>query len=64
MPASDVFEGMRAVAAGAPVPMAALLRGGGLSILYIGLACFLFARVHRSALRSGLIARYSAESVA
>jgi ABC-2 type transport system permease protein len=58
-----VFEGMRAVVAGRPVPMDKLALGGGLAVLYILLACAFFAAVHRYAIRTGLIARYSAESV-
>ena len=46
-----------------PVQAGALLRGGALAALDIALACWFFARVHRQAVRTGLIARYSAESV-
>jgi ABC-2 type transport system permease protein len=35
----------------------------GLAVLYILLACWFFTRVYRHAVRTGLIARYSAESV-
>lgn len=63
LPPSYVFEGMRSVAAGGPAPAGELLTGGVLSLLFIAAACLLFARVHKSALRTGLIARYSAESV-
>ena len=35
-----------------------------LSVLYILLASWFFSRIHRQAVRSGLLARYSAESVA
>ena len=40
-----------------------LLWGVGLALLYILLACWFFTRVYRYAVRTGLIARYSAESV-
>ncbi len=63
IPASWVFEAMRqAVAGGSPSPWA-LLWGGGLAIFYILLAGWFFTRIYRYAVRSGLIARYSAESV-
>ena len=38
--------------------------GGALSVGYLALACAFFASVYRYAIRTGLIARYSAESVA
>ena len=40
-----------------------LLAGFGLTFLYIIAAAILFTRVYRHAVRTGLIARYSAESV-
>ena len=63
LPPSYVFEGMRAIMLGRPVHPALLLGGGALALLYVGLACLLFVRVHRYAVRTGLIGRYSAESV-
>ena len=63
LPPSYVFEGMRAVVAGGGASWAALGWGTLLAAVYILLACWLFARVHRHAVRTGLIARYSAESV-
>jgi ABC-2 type transport system permease protein len=59
-----VFDGMRAVVAGRPPPWDRLALGGGLALLYVALACWLFAAVHRYAIRAGLIGRYSAETVA
>jgi len=35
-----------------------------LALVQIALACWLFAAVFKGAIRSGLLARYSAESVA
>ncbi len=58
-----VFEGVRQVAAGQGVSTAKLALGGGLAVLYLVLACLFFASVHRYAIRTGLIARYSAETV-
>lgn len=63
LPPSYVFEGMRSIVAGHLVSETTLLMSTGLALLYILIACWCFARVHRYAVRSGLIARYSAESV-
>jgi ABC-2 type transport system permease protein len=63
LPPSYVFEGMRAGLASGTVPAGSLLAGGGLSVFYLGLSCWLFHRTYRYAIRTGLIARYSAESV-
>jgi ABC-2 type transport system permease protein len=43
--------------------VAGILVGALLSALYIVLAWWLFAAVYRFAIRTGLIARYSAETV-
>ncbi len=63
LPPTYVFEGVRTVIAGKPAPWGELAIGGGLSIAYLALACVLFAQVYRGAIRTGLIARYSAETV-
>jgi ABC-2 type transport system permease protein len=63
LPPSYVFEGMRAIILGGAVRPAELLWGGGLAVLYILLACWFFVGVYRHAVRTGLIARYSAESL-
>jgi ABC-2 type transport system permease protein len=63
LPPAYVFEGMRAVVAGKGAPMDQLAWGAGLAGLYIVAACLFFWRVYRYAIRTGLIARYSAESV-
>ena len=63
LPPSYVFEGLRAIVLGRPVPAGSLLPGALLAVLYVGLACLLFVAVHRYAVRSGLIGRYSAETV-
>ena len=60
---SYVFEGMRKVVAGQPAPMDQLAIGGALAVLYLVLACVFFGAVHRYAIKTGLIARYSAETV-
>ncbi|MEO6077132.1 MAG: ABC transporter permease [Dokdonella sp.] len=63
LPPAHVFEGMRAVVNGNPYPLASLMWAAALALLQIGLAFLWFSRVHRYATRSGLLARYSAESV-
>jgi ABC-2 type transport system permease protein len=63
LPPSYVFEGLRTVVAGGRAPAGALAWGAGLALLDVLLACWVFARVYRRAVGTGLIARYSAESV-
>jgi ABC-2 type transport system permease protein len=63
LPPAYVFDSMRAVVAGKPADWGRLAIGGGLSIAYLVLACLFFASVYRYAIRTGLIARYSAETV-
>ena len=63
LPPSYVFEGMRAVVAGRPAPWDQLAIGAALAVAFVGLACLFFASVYRTAIRTGLIARYSAETV-
>ncbi|HEY3813647.1 MAG TPA: ABC transporter permease [Caulobacteraceae bacterium] len=64
LPPSYVFEGMRAVVQHKPVVWSGLAIATGLSAFYVVLACLFFASVYRYAIRTGLIARYSAETVA
>ena len=63
LPPSYVFEGMRAIVAGEPAPWDRLALGGALAAIYLVLACLLFLAVYRIAIRTGLVARYSAETV-
>ena len=63
LPPSYVFEGMRSIVLGRPASLVALLGGIGLALLYILGAGFFFTRIYRYAVRTGLIARYSAETV-
>jgi ABC-2 type transport system permease protein len=63
LPPSYVFESLRAIVVGKPVSPGALLTAALLAALELLLACWFFARVHAFAVRTGLIARYSAESV-
>lgn len=62
LPPAHVFESMRAVVTGGVVALPALWSGGVLAVLYVLLACWFFARTYRHAVRSGLLARYSAEN--
>ena len=63
LPPSYVFENLRAVVVGGSPSWSGLAIGAALAIADLVLACLLFRRVHRGALRSGLIARYAAETV-
>ncbi len=62
LPPSYVFEGLRTTLAGAPFDFARLALGICLALLYILLASVFFTRVYRKAMRTGLIARYTAEN--
>ena len=63
LPPAYVFTGMRDVVSGKPPPWDQLAVGGGLALAYLALASLFFAAVYRFAIRTGLIARYSAETV-
>src|SRR5579884_3353607 len=63
LPPAYVFEGMRDVLAHGSLSPTPLLGGGALALAYLALASWFFVRVHRYAVRTGLIARYSAETV-
>jgi ABC-2 type transport system permease protein len=63
LPASYVFEAMRRIVRGQPVSQFPMLASGVLTLFYILLAGSFFTRIYRYAVRSGLIARYSAESI-
>jgi ABC-2 type transport system permease protein len=64
LPPSYVFEGMRAIVRGARWNMSGLVIAVVLSLLYIAAAGIFFRHVFRVAVRTGLLARYSAESTA
>jgi len=63
LPPAYVFENMRCVIGGGQASAEALARSIVLAGLDITLAYWFFSRVYRYAVRTGLIARYSAESV-
>jgi len=62
LPPSHVFESMRSILAGGSASGINLLWGLSLALLYILLAGWYFTRIYRHAIRTGLIARYSAET--
>jgi len=63
LPPSYVFECMRAILAGRSVSQTSILWAGSMALGYVLLACWFFTRIYHHAIRSGLIARYSAETV-
>ncbi len=63
VPPTYVFEGMRSVVEGHGAPFTPLLICAALTILSLLAACRAFLRVYHHAVRTGLIARYSAETV-
>jgi ABC-2 type transport system permease protein len=63
VPPSYVFENLRRIVAGGRASAAELALSAALAAVYVALAAWIFARVYRHAVRTGLIARYSAESV-
>ena len=62
LPPAYVFEGMRGLLAGGARDARPLLQGLCIALLQIVLAGWLFRVIYRHAVRSGLLARYSAES--
>jgi ABC-2 type transport system permease protein len=54
---------MRAILAGRTMPVSSLFMGGFLAMVYVLLACWFFKATYRHAVRKGLIARYSAETL-
>jgi ABC-2 type transport system permease protein len=63
LPASYIFEALRAIVAGHTVPMGSLWIGCLLAVVYVFLASWFFRGMYLHAVRTGLVARYSAESV-
>lgn len=63
LPPTYVFEGMRSVMNGGVFDMIAFAKGVALACCALALAYAYFAAVYRRAIRTGLIARYSAETV-
>ena len=63
LPPSYVFENLRALVTGGQASQSSLVIGLAIASFELLLACYFFARTHRFAVRTGLIARYSAETV-
>lgn len=63
LPPSYVFEGMRKIVFGGRPSAATLLLAAALALLYLLGSCWFFTRMYKYGVRTGLIARYSAESV-
>jgi ABC-2 type transport system permease protein len=64
LPPSYVFEGMRALLRGDAFPAPLLLRGAAVGAVELVGAGYLFRLVFQRAVRTGLLARYSAEGTA
>src|SRR5208283_5227767 len=64
LPPAYVFEGMRTLLGGRPFPGALLLQGTAVAVLELVLAAHFYGRIYRHAVRTGLLARYSAEGAA
>ncbi len=63
LPPTYVFEGLRSVLSGGSFDADAFIKGTLLALVAIALAYGFFIRVYRRAVKTGLIARYSAETV-
>jgi ABC-2 type transport system permease protein len=63
LPPAYIFENVRAIVSGGRVSTTELMLGTALAVIDVVLACWVFARVYRHSVRTGLIARYSAETV-
>lgn len=63
LPPAYIFEGMRGIIEGKPFDMVLLAISTALALVYIALAYAYVHAVYRRAVRTGLLARYSAESV-
>jgi ABC-2 type transport system permease protein len=64
LPPSYVFEGLRAIVDGRGVPAGTFIVSAALAVIELVLASWCFSMLFRHAVRTGLLARYSAESVA
>lgn len=62
LPPTYVFEGIRTILAGGSVPLGGFALGSVLAIGYILAASAFFMNTYKRAVRTGIIARYSAEN--
>jgi ABC-2 type transport system permease protein len=63
LPPAYVFENMRSIVLKRPGSASALFWGAALDAIFLVLASWFFNSIYRHAVRTGLIARYSAESL-
>jgi ABC-2 type transport system permease protein len=63
LPPSYVFESMRGIVLKRPGSPSALFWGAALDVVFLVLASWFFRAIYHHAVRTGLIARYSAESL-
>ncbi len=63
LPPAHVFEQLRRIVVGQPYSATALLTGTALAIGYVLLASWFFTRMYKRAVRTGLLVRYSAETI-
>ena len=63
LPPAYVFESMRSIVSGHGASLSGLYISIGLALFYVVLAGWFFTRIYRHVVRSGLIARYSAETI-
>jgi ABC-2 type transport system permease protein len=63
LPPSYVFENMRGIVLNRPGSPVALFWGAALDVIFLLLAGWFFRAIYHHAVRTGLIARYSAESL-
>jgi ABC-2 type transport system permease protein len=64
LPPSYVFEGMRSLIAGRPFSGGLLVQGTVVAAVELLLAAYFYGRIYQHAVRTGLLARYSAEAAA
>ena len=64
LPPAYVFEGMRGLLGGRAFPAGMLLAGSAVAVLELLVAAYFYGRIYRRAVRTGLLARYSAEGAA
>jgi ABC-2 type transport system permease protein len=63
IPPGYVFQNIRSAVSGGNVSWRALAFGAGLALVYLLLASWFFWRMYRHGVRTGLIARYSSETL-
>ncbi len=63
LPPAYIFENMRNIVRHLPASPTALAAGAGLDVVFLALAGWFFLAIYRYAVRTGLIPRYSAETM-